>query len=446
MAFTSNHWLRVASLALAALLPLFALGGAASMTQAQERSPAPPAPKVTVEKPVYMPLVQRDEAKADPRQEVRALWVSRFDLGSPPSKQERLEALIDRAADAGFNVILLQVRATGDAYYTPGAEPWTYRLTSSNISDLGRDPGWDPLAVAVRTAHARGIELHAYLNAFTAWECSRGAPPHIQPEHAYWALANYDPATKAYDPAWRVHARIEGTPTPMGDAKTDPVACSEYLWASPGVSRVHERNLAVMRDILTRYDVDGIHLDRVRYPGRQYSHDPESLEAWRATAPAVSFENWQRDNLSRWIARYQSEIKALKPAATLSAAVWFTYKKTAAMTFPTSQGYFDYYQDSHRWLTEGSMDAIAPMIYGTTFNADIEKWKVLAADHVAAQEATQGKGQVWLGLGADFDDFGQVTARIDYARSLGAAGVAVWSAGAVDSRGYWDEFRAGPFK
>jgi uncharacterized lipoprotein YddW (UPF0748 family) len=162
----------------------------------------------------------------------------------------------------------------------------------------------------------------------------------------------------------------------------------------------------------------------------------------------VSFENWQRDNLSRWIARYQSEIKAVDPDVALSAAVWFTYKKTAAMNFPTSQGFYDYYQDSHLWLKEGSVDAIAPMIYGTTFNADIEKWKVLAADHVAVQNATSahGKGQVWIGLGADFDDFRQVVERIDYARSLGAAGVAVWSAGAIDTRGYWDEFRAGPFK
>lgn len=419
------------------------------MSYAQDAVAPATRPQVTVNKPVYLPFLGRSEPIGEAPEEVRALWISRFDLGSPPSKQTRLEELINKAADAGFNTILLQVRATGDAYYQSDIEPWSYRLTSSRITDLGRDPGWDPLAVAVRTAHGRGMELHAYLNAFTVWECDRGAPPHAVvggPEHAYWSFANYDPATKAYDPGWRVHAVINGTATPMGDAKTDPVACSEYLWGSPGAERVNQRNIAVIKDILTRYDVDGIHLDRVRYPGRQYSHDPESLAAWRATTPTVSFENWQRDNLSRWIARYQAEVKAVKPDAKLSAAVWFTYKKTAAITFPTSQGYYDYYQDSHRWLAEGSVDAIAPMIYGATFNADIAKWKALAADHVAAQKATQGKGEVWVGLGADFTDFKEVTARIDYAREVGAAGVAVWSAGAVDARGYWDEFRAGPFK
>lgn len=412
------------------------------MSHAQQGTPVVERPQVGVSKPVYLPFLGRTEPPPRKPEEVRALWISRFDLGSPPSRQARLEALINRAADAGFTTILLQVRATSDAYYPSEIEPWSYRLSSSRINDLGRDPGWDPLAVAVRAAHGRGLELHAYINAFTVWECNRGAPPHTNPEHAYWAFANYDPAAKAYDPAWRVHARINGTPTPMGDGKADPVACVEYLWASPGVERVHQRNLAVIRDIVTRYDVDGVHLDRVRYPGRQYSHDPESLARWRAATPAVSFENWQRDELSRWIGRYQSEIKALRPDVALSAAVWFTYKKTAAMNFATSQGYYDYFQDSHRWLREGAVDAIAPMIYGTTFNADIEKWKVLAADHVAVQ----GERQVWVGLGADFDDFGQITERIEYARSLGAAGVAVWSAGALDARGYWDAFKAGPFR
>jgi uncharacterized lipoprotein YddW (UPF0748 family) len=391
----------------------------------------------TAPRPQYLPYISH-APKAEPPKEVRAVWISRFDLGSPPVKRARLEELINKAADAGFTAVLLQVRATGDAYYKPGVEPWSYRLTSSRVSDLGRDPGWDPLAVAVETAHQRGLELHAYLNAFTPWECDRGAPPHTAPEHPYWKLADYNPETQHYDPGWRVHAKVNGTPTPMGDTKTSPVPCAEYIWASPGVERVHEQNLAVIRDIVTRYAVDGIHLDRVRYPGRQYSHDPETYAAWRATTPAVTFEDWQRDHLTAWMGRYGAEIRSIRTGVTFSAAVWFTYKKTAAMTFPTSQGYYDYYQDSHRWLGEGYVDALAPMIYGTTFNADITKWKVLADDHVAAQ----GGRQVWLGMGADLPEFSLLAERIAYARKIGARGIAVWSAGSLDSRGYWDDFAA----
>jgi uncharacterized lipoprotein YddW (UPF0748 family) len=374
------------------------------------------------------------------------LWISRFDLGSPPVKRARIEELINKAADAGFNVVLLQVRATGDAYYASAMEPWSYRLTSSRVADLGRNPGWDPLAVAIQVAHARGIQLHAYLNAFTLWESDRGAPPHTAPEHPYWTLATYNPSTQRYDSSWRVHAKVDGTPRPMGDTKSGPVPTAEYVWASAGVERVHQQNLAVIRDLLSRYAVDGIHLDRVRYPGRQYSHDPETYAAWHAANPPTSLEDWQRDNLSLWIAQYWQAIKAIRPATTFSAAVWFTYKKTAAMKFVTSQGYHDYYQDSHRWLKEGSVDAIAPMIYGTTFNADVAKWKALASDHVAAQMATKGQGQVWLGVGGDLPTFAPLAERIAYAREIGAAGVSIWSAGSVDSRGYWDELKAGPFR
>jgi uncharacterized lipoprotein YddW (UPF0748 family) len=375
-------------------------------------------------------------------QEVRALWISRFDLGSPPAKRAKLEALLGKAAGAGFNTVLLQVRATGDAYYTPGVEPWSYRLTSSRVTDLGHNPGWDPLAVAVETAHKAGLQLHAYLNAFTTWECDRGAPPHTTPEHPYWKLAKYNPASKHYDPEWRAYAKVKGIPTPMGDTKKSPVGTAEYIWASAGVDEVHQQNLAVIRDVVSRYQVDGIHLDRVRYPGRQFSYDPQTFAAWHSTVPAVSFENWQRNHLSKWIARYRSEIKGIRYEVLLSAAVWFTYKKTAAMKFITSQGFYDYYQDSHRWLADGYVDAIAPMIYGTTFDGDIAKWKVLADDHVKAQ----GTGQVWLGIGADVPSFSALAERVAYARKVGARGVALWSAGAVEAHGYWDDLKTGPFK
>ena len=410
-----------------------------------EADDSAPKPQVTVTKPTYQPFIARPKANTQaqpPSKETRALWISRFDLGSPPSRRERLVELINRAADAGFNAILLQIRATGDAYYSPGLEPWSYRLTSSRVEDLGRDPGWDPLATGIETAHARGLKLHAYVNVFSLWECGRGAPPHTTPEHPYWRLANYSAEEMSYDPTWRVYARVNGIPAPMGDGKADPVACFEYVLGSPGVERVHLHNLAVFKDIASRYAIDGLHLDRVRYPGRQYSHDPETIAAWQNTIPPVPLADWQRDNLSRWMARYTSEIKAIRPNVTMSTAVWFTYKKTAAMTFPTSQGYYDYYQDSHRWLREGSVDALAPMIYGATFNQDFNKWRVLADDHLSVQ----GARQVWLGLGADQPDFNLIAERIAYARMRGARGVAIWSAGALDTHGYWADLKAGPFR
>ncbi|MGQ9814032.1 MAG: family 10 glycosylhydrolase, partial [Candidatus Roseilinea sp.] len=372
-----------------------------------------------------------------PLREARILWISRFDwCGTPPCDRARLEYLIHKAADARFNIVLFQTRATGDAYYTPGLEPWSYRLTSNTTHTLGTDPGWDPLAVAIETAHARGLQLHAYINMYSTWECGKWFPPtSTLPLHPFWALGYYQPppAPYTYSATWRVYSDTIDGPKPMSVLSSGvPVPCHEYTWASPGVARVNEHNLAVIKDIVTRYDVDGIHLDRVRYPGKQYSTDPESLAAYSAAlalSPTLTYADWQRDTLSRWIMRVYTEVKAIKPDLKVSAAVWFTYRKTPAITFPTTEGYADYYQDSHRWLSDGALDAMAPMIYGTTFNSDFDKWRALAEDHVSAQ----GSRQVWLGIGAAITSTAEINQRIAYARSLGAKGIAIWSAGTMES-------------
>jgi uncharacterized lipoprotein YddW (UPF0748 family)/N-acetylmuramoyl-L-alanine amidase len=375
--------------------------------------------------------------------EARAVWISRFDWCSPaPCSRTKLETLINHAADAHFNIVLFQVRATADAYYTPGLEPWSYLLTSGLTETLGTDPGWDPLAVAIQVAHSRGMQLHAYLNMYSNWECGKWYPPHTTPEHSFWTLGNYQADPYSYSSTWRVYSTTASGPTAMSVLTSAPVPCDEYLWSSPGVSRVNQENLNVVKDIVTRYAVDGVHMDRVRYPGSQFSSDPETLAAWQPVSGTISFQDWERNNLSNWVMRVYTEVKAIRPAVKLSAAVWFTYKKTSAITFATSQGYYDYFQDSHRWIIDGSMDAIAPMIYGTTFNGNLTYWEQLADDHVAVQ----GSRQVWLGIGGAITPFSGINDRIAYARQIGARGVALWSAGALETNGYWDDLADGPFK
>jgi uncharacterized lipoprotein YddW (UPF0748 family) len=110
-----------------------------------------------------------------PEVEARALWITRWDWTS----EAQLVELVDRAADAGFNLIYFQARAAADAYYRPGPEPWAAGLTGS----LGGDPGWDPLAVALERAHGHGLQLHAWLNAFIGW-CGAAPPPESSPRHA----------------------------------------------------------------------------------------------------------------------------------------------------------------------------------------------------------------------------------------------------------------------
>src|SRR6185436_14578029 len=109
--------------------------------------------------------------------ELRGVWITRFAF----STQEQLERVIDRAAAAHFNAVFVQIRGEGDAYYKSAFEPWSKRLSGV----LGRDPGWDPLQVAIDRAHMHGMELHAYFNVFAAWTAATTIPSSEGPvQHA----------------------------------------------------------------------------------------------------------------------------------------------------------------------------------------------------------------------------------------------------------------------
>jgi len=96
------------------------------------------------------------ESKAvAPKPEVRATWVTRWDYKKP----EDIEKIVKNVRDYHFNLLLFQVRGNATAFYPSKIEPWAWELTGGDPSTLGKDPGWNPLAVACSEAHARGVEL-----------------------------------------------------------------------------------------------------------------------------------------------------------------------------------------------------------------------------------------------------------------------------------------------
>jgi len=139
---------------------------------------------------VYLPLGMRAPSAAP---EFRALWVTRFDWTRADgtwARPEMLVAIADQAAAARFNVLLFQVRGVGDAYYAPGYEPWAARLTGTVTRTLGISPGFDPLRVLLDAAHARGLQVHAYVNVYPTWLCGVGAPPDgLNPPHPFWTFS-----------------------------------------------------------------------------------------------------------------------------------------------------------------------------------------------------------------------------------------------------------------
>ena len=356
--------------------------------------------------------------QAAPISEGRAIWVPRWSYKTAAD----VRTIVNKAASANFNIILFQVRGNGDAYYSSVYEPWSNRLTGS----LGRHPGWDPLALAIQEAHAAGLELHAYVNVYPSW-LGVSPPGNSAPRQMYLSF------NSQFGNQWV-----------QWDRNGNPMGLNEhYLAANPGHPAVMEHFVAVCRDIVLNYEVDGLHLDYVRYSGPHYSYDPVSERLYQEQGGGDRGD-WQRAQVSELVGRVYDEVLPLRPGIALSAAVWPIYKdKWGWVTYgsTTYAGFGGFFQDSRGWLEAGTMDFIAPMLYGTAVMNSRDRYNTLVQDFM---EESYGR-HVYAGIHADYGSFSEIEARINMARRAGCQGQAIFAYSVVDSKGYWDEFRRGPY-
>ncbi len=412
----------------------------AALPQRREGSAPPAVQPLTHSDPltpaVFLPLIQRAE-RAFPAYERRALWITRFDwtrYNEAPTPAT-IDALVANAAEAGFNTLLFQVRGAGDAYYSSTLEPWAARLTGSLTETLGQDPGWDPLARMISVAHASDLEVHAYVNVHPTWVFTSPPPEAITPTHPFWAW------TSADYPDWPPDAENKWAAWRHWDSTGQPMNLNAgYLWASPGVDLVRDHVVAVVEELVTRYPVDGVHLDLVRYADADYSYDPLSNAA-AGDVKTAARDQWQRDRVTDLVQRVMTVTTAARPDAWVTAAVWPYYEDKWDWGLWT--GYDKLYQDSKGWLAAGVVDGVMPMLYGNgdSIPDDLEQWETLAADFLADAAGRH----VYLGVGTFYTDFAEIESRIWSARALGAPGHALFSYGALDLNDYWDDLAAGPY-
>src|SRR5689334_14423464 len=179
-------------------------------------------------------------------------WPSRPGLPVAQQKAE-LIAILDRAAAANLNAVILQVRPSADALYASKKEPWSAFLTGA----MGKapEPFYDPLAFAVEEAHARGLELHAWINPYRAH-----------------APEDKSPISKTHIARRRPDLVVKYGP---------------YLWMDPGSAEIRAYTVGVVRDIVRRYDIDGLHIDDYFYPYREHTRRGREIpfpdgRTWRA--------------------------------------------------------------------------------------------------------------------------------------------------------------------
>ena len=377
-----------------------------------------------------------------PGTEFRGLWVTRFNwtgcCRNDPSKiPARIQEIVDNAAFAGFNVIYFQVRGEADAFYNSNYEPWSEMLTGQ----LGKDPGVDPLQLMIDKAHARNIQVHAYINTYPVWLGCDLPAENTSPRHFYYTLRDFHQAT-------------ENKPNGLQWQKSGEIFCDgDYQRAVPASEFSDQHMLNVVEDILKRYQVDGIHLDHIRYASGAscdpVSKDVSGVECFNGIPENyVSYEDWQRDQVNGTVKRFYNLLKEEFSGRTLwlSAAVWHTYIDYWGWGY--SEGFHDYYQDSKAWMSGGYIDSISPMLYsGTdkdsaTGNFRQERWYALVENF----QQDRGGGFVLPGIGTNhYSSFSEIEARINMARSLGTAGHIIFSYGGLEQLAYFDDLANGPY-
>jgi uncharacterized lipoprotein YddW (UPF0748 family) len=357
--------------------------------------------------------------------EARALWVSRFEYGSSAD----IVAILDAAKVANFNIVYLQVRGVADALYRSTIEPCSIRL----CGHLGGTPSWDPLDVAVREAHARGIQLHAWINAFTGWtptsvstcqslaESDAGNPRHVLLAHPEW---------KVVDNA--------GTPQPCPNSE-------ESVWLSPGIAGARTQLARVAADIVRRYTADGMHLDFIRYPGTKWSYDTASLRAFGQdpAANASAWSQFRRDQVSSAVRETHDSVVAARSAAVLSAAVWGIYRDK--WSWNSSEGFGQYFQDPRAWAASGTLDVAVPMTYWTvkgTYCAYTD-WQCLLDDHVTGFRPT-GR-HVYIGMYAEYGA-DEMVREIQLGRDRKVQGFTIFSYGSAKATGLFSVLANGVFR
>ena len=337
---------------------------------------------------LFLALVDSQaSAESGDAEEVRAIWVTRWDYRSAGD----IRAIIQNCKSLGLNRIYFQVRGRSDAFYRSSHEPWAEELG-------GRDPGFDPLAIAVSEAEENAMQLHAWANVLAGWKGK--VPPenktHLYHTHPDWFLTDRGGKT------WK--------------------SSSHYSMLNPCNPEVRKHLAVVLGDIVARYKIDGLHLDYIRFvfpdPDKkgQVPYDNKTLRAFRnetkgfpSRYPAL-WDEFRRKAIDAVVRDISRAARAARPRCVVSAAV----------IRDISRGRKVFFQDSPTWIRSGWIDDVLPMNYETSH----ARFEELARKDMALA----GRGNLILGLGAHIMDSGaDLRKQIGIARALKSPGYALFA-------------------
>jgi len=283
-----------------------------------------------------------------PKREFRGAWIQavngQFRGMSAERMQQYLIEQLNSLQGAGINAIIFQVRPAADALYASNIEPWSSYLTG--VQGQAPSPYWDPMQFMIDECHKRGMEFHAWINPYRVKNTLKMelAPNHLYYQHPEWF-----------------------------------VTYGDQLFFNPALQESRDHICKVITDIVTRYDVDAIHMDDYFYPypvaGLEFPDENDFLQHRQDVSnnPTLSTEtytnkgDWRRNNVNMLIKQIHHTVRNLKPWVKFGVSPFGIYRNVSSDPDGSKtnglQNYDDLYADVLLWAREGWIDYNIPQIY-----------------------------------------------------------------------------------
>jgi uncharacterized lipoprotein YddW (UPF0748 family) len=295
----------------------------------------------------------------DPKREFRGVWIATVENIDWPSSQKltteqqkaELVGQLNAHQQTGINAVMFQVRPAADAFYAKSREPWSKWLTGKQ--GKAPDPIYDPLDFAIKEAHKRNIELHAWFNPYRATNDGNFAA--LSPSHI----------TKIRPDWFFVYGGIK--------------------LFNPGIPEVRDYIVKVILDVVDNYDIDGVHMDDYFYPYQidgQHINDADAFKTYGGSY--IDIRDWRRHNVDTLIHMLSDSIHKHKPRVKFGISPFGIWANKAQNVEGSDthggSSYYELFADSRKWIKEGWLDYINPQLYwpiddrSAAFNKLLDWW------------------------------------------------------------------------
>jgi uncharacterized lipoprotein YddW (UPF0748 family) len=347
--------------------------------------------------------------RAQVRTEYRAFWVDTFNTNL--NNHADVLAVVNNARAARANALFVQVRRRGDSWYLNSLEPRGDRTPIQ--------PGFDPLQDIINEAHAHGIEVHAFVIMSAIWGRAPNLFPPENPNHAFNLHGGFNAATNTITPGannWLTRTLLPDSGTAI--AYQGHRFGSDF-WIDFGHPEAAAYTVEVVNHLVRNYDIDGLHLDRIRYPelgitgqtpstGANIGYNTTSVERFQrhydiapgSPPPAPNnpqWSQWRRDQVSNIVRRVYLNALAIKPDLKVSAAlIAFGGIGSTEAAWNSAEANWRVYQDWRAWTQEGIIDIAIPMAYKAEHTASVrpqyDQWDAWLRGHLYNRAGMMGQG------------------------------------------------------